>query len=238
MPRSAKTGTEKKATKAAFKSARKREKVGLEAYRKGIAGLEGFAQGRGLLPETLQDISRQMAPQRNESLRQFDQLYAPDVRGQFGAGMGQGSRSSAMTQALAAARGNLESQIQAGLSAQMQQNQLANLNARMQAYGGLSGQQMNPLNANIAQQANYMPSSGQPSATKQAIGHGINLAANAAGTYFSGGNPMVGQAAQQGASMFTHKLTGGQQTPSFNMDFLNKPATTGTSIGGMNQMGG
>lgn len=232
MPKSAKTGTEKKATKLAYKSARKREKIGLEAFKKGISGVEGIAAGKGLLPETIEQISQQMAPQRNESLRQFEQLYAPEVRGQFGSSMGQGSRSSAMTQAILAARGNLESQIQAGLSQQMQQNQLANLNARLQAMGSLSGQQMNLLNANTAMQPNYLPSSGQPSAVKQALGHGINVAAEMAGQYF--GVPGGGKV----ASMFTHKLTGGQQTPSFNFDFLNKPAAAGTNIGGMNQMGG
>lgn len=217
MARSAKTGTEKKATKAAFKSGRKREKIDLAAHKKGIKQLEGFAGGQGLLPETIEQVSQQMAPQRNESLRQFEQLYAPDVRGQFGAASGQGSRGSAMTQALAAARGNLESQIQSGLSSQMQQNQLANLNARMQASGSLAGQQMNPLNAAIAQQPNYLPSSGQPSATKQAIGHGINLAAGAVGTAFGG--PVGGMAASQGASMLTHKLTQGQQTPNMQGQF-------------------
>jgi hypothetical protein len=206
MPRSAKTGTEKKATKLAFKSGRKREKVALDAYKQGIEGTKRTARGEGLLPESLEEITKRMAPQHNEALRQFDQLSAPDVRSQFGASQGQGSKSSAMTQALSAARGNLESQIQSNLSGQMQQNQLMNLQARMQADASLAGQQMNPLNAWAAQQANYLPSSGQPGVGKQLLGHGIDAAAGAVGTFFGG--PGGGMAAYQLSNQATQKLKG------------------------------
>lgn len=186
MAKSALTGTEKKAKKSAFKIAKARDKIALRSYEKGIKGLEGIAAGEGALPTSLQELTERMAPQRNESLRQFDQLAAPQYRGQFGAGMGQGSRSSAMTQALAAARGNLESQLQADLANMQQQNQLANLNARMQAYGAMSGQQMNPLTANMGLQPSYLPKSNDPSLFRKIMAGGTTAAGTIAGAMTGG----------------------------------------------------
>jgi hypothetical protein len=186
MARSALTGTEKKVKKSALKTAKERDKLSLASYKKGLQGLEGISRGQGLLPESIEEISKRLAPQRNESLRQFEQLYATQLRTQYGASSGQGSRSSAMTQALAAARGNLESQIQSDLANMSNQNQLTNLNARMQSYGALSGQGMTPVSQALSQQSSYLPKSNNPSTFRKIMAGGSTIAGTVGGAMIGG----------------------------------------------------
>ncbi len=85
-------------------------------------------------------------PIQADAIRQFEQTTAPEVRGAYGAAAGQGSRSSALNQALAAARGNLQSELTANFSGlqnqlaqnitnQRYQNQTTGLQGRLQANG-------------------------------------------------------------------------------------------------------
>lgn len=167
---------------------------------------------------------QQLAPMQGEMRRQFTQEEAPQLIAQFG---GNARSSSALNQALAAAMTNLNQRMQSStmqLASDIAGQEMQNRMNMTQFNAGL-GQQMLGVNP-------YLPSSGAPSATKQAIGHGLNLAAQAAGTYFSGGNPAAGKIAGTGMSMLTSKLTGGNATPDLSstfggMDFFKNAGTAG-----------
>jgi hypothetical protein len=100
------------------------------------------------------------APIKEQAIKNFDQYTMPEVSDRYGRESGGGS--SALNQAMAAARGNLQSQLAsdfAGYKTNMAQNmlnqreqsrqfgnqsQMQNLNARMQALGSGMGQQIQP----------------------------------------------------------------------------------------------
>lgn len=220
MPRKAISGTEYKAKKAIAKSAKEREKVGLKAYKKGVAGLERIQEGKGAIPSDLQDIQERYArslqgtekmfeKQKANAIAEYQQLYAPEIRSQYSSG--QGSRSSALNQALAAAQTNLarglnadyeslRNNVASNIFSQSQQSKLANLNAQLQASGGLSSQGVNPVATNLALQPTYLQSSNQPSTFRKIMAGGSTVAGGVAGGLATGGNPAGIAAGIQGGS--------------------------------------
>lgn len=208
MPKSAFTGGQKKIFREGMHTGRKSIQQAAELAKPG-AYTSQYGKAVNVARE-------QMMPHNLEMRRQFMQEEAPQMMSQF-----TNSRSSsALNQALAAAMTNLNERMQSNVmdrASQIAQNEMA---ARQQQVQFNSNMGMNMLG-----QSPYLPSSGAPSATKQMIGHGLNIGAQAAGTYFGG--PVGGAAAGQGMSMLTSKLTGGQQSPDFSqqfggMDFFKK----------------
>jgi hypothetical protein len=203
MARSALTGTEKKVKKASLKSAKERDKVSLDAYKKGLKSLEDIQKGKGALSSDLGDIQSRYKralkgaesmykDQKANAIAEYQQTYAPQVRGTYGAASGQGSRSSVLNQALAAAQGNLTRGLNAdyeqlrntlasNLLNMSQEGKLANLNANLSASSGLSGQGVNPVSAALSQQASYMPSSGQPNRFQKIMAGGSAITGAIAG---------------------------------------------------------
>jgi hypothetical protein len=222
MARSALTGTEKKVKKAALKSAKEREGVALGAYKKGIKSLEEIQQGKGALPSDQKDIQERYAralkesknmfkDQKANAIAEYQQTYAPQVRGAYGAASGQGSRSSVLNQALAAAQGNLSRGLNADYETLRNNvannilnttmgNKLSNLNANLSASSGLTNQGVNPVSGGLAQQASYMPSSGQPSNFRKFMAAGSTVAGGVAGGVATGGNPAGIAAGIQGGN--------------------------------------
>jgi len=208
MPRSALTGTEKKVKKAALKSAKERDKVALSGYKKGIKGLEEALRGKGALPSEQSEIQRRYARALKESEGMFDaqkanaiaeyqQTYAPQIRGTYGAASGQGSRSSALNQALAAAQSNLTRGLNADYEALRNNvasnimnatygNKLSNLNAQLSSASGLTNQGVNPVSGSLAQQSSYLPKSNDPSTFRKIMAGGSTIAGTAAGAMFGG----------------------------------------------------
>ena len=207
MPRSALTGTEKKIKKATLKSAKEREEVSLGAYKKGVKSLEDIQKGKGALPSDLGDIQSRYAralkgaknmfkDQKTNAIAEYQETYAPQVRGTYGAAAGQGSRSSALNQALAAAQVNLTRGLNADYETlrnsvatntlnTSQQGKLANLNANLSASSGLTNQGVNPVSQGLSQQAQYLPSSGNQSFGKRLTGALIDEGAKAAASWIS-----------------------------------------------------
>jgi len=219
MPRSALTGGGKKVYREGLSTGRKAIKQAEKLARPGEQ-MKQYERAFNL-------AQQQLAPMQGEMRRQFTQEEAPQLIAQFG---GNARSSSALNQALAAAMTNLNQRMQSStmqLASDIAGQEMQNRMNMTQFNAGL-GQKMLGVNP-------YLPSSGAPSATKQAIGHGLNLAAQAAGTYFGG--PAGGTAAGTGMSMLTSKLTGGNATPNLantfgDMEFFKKgyqslPGTAG-----------
>jgi len=120
MPRSAKTGREKKLTREAQSAERKRIKASLPTYQASQKALQELQAGKGLpeadpskilqtLRETEGAAKQYFEPHKQETLANFAQYQAPEVRNAYGANAG--SRSSALNQALAASAANLHRQL-------------------------------------------------------------------------------------------------------------------------------
>jgi len=226
MPRSAKTGREKKLTRETLSGARKREKASLPSYIAAQKGLADIGQGTGAIETDPSRLAQAMQatsglaqqyfePHKQQAMAEFNQYQAPEVRNQYGANAG--SRSSALNQALAAAAGNLHRQLSAdysGLSLglgqdllnRQQSGQQFNLQSRMAALQ----QGLNPqgqLAQATAASPNYLAKS--PSSNKgQATASG---ALQGALTGFSMGGPwgaLAGGVAGGGAGY----LGGGQSS--------------------------
>lgn len=187
MPRSAKTGREKKLTRAAQSAERKRIEASLPTYKGSQKALQELQQGKGL-PQTdssklleamrsTEGMAKQyFEPHKQEALANFAQYQAPEVRNAYGANAG--SRSSALNQALAASAGNLHRQLNAdfqnlslglgqNLLDRQQRNQELGLQTRLSAIqGGLQPQ--SNFAAQTALQPQYLPK-GPPSNTGKRI---------------------------------------------------------------------
>jgi hypothetical protein len=222
MSKSALTGTEKKFKKSSIKNAKERDKIDLAAHKKGIEGLEKIQKGKGALPSSQSEIQERYQKalksaegmfdaQKENAISEYQQTYAPQVRGTYGAASGQGSRSSALNQALAAAQVNLAR----GLNADYEQlrnnvasnitsttygNKLSNLNAQLQTAGGLSGQNINPVAQNMAGQPSYLQSSRQPNTFNKIMAGGTTIAGGIAGGIATAGNPAGIAAGIQGGN--------------------------------------
>ncbi len=222
MPKSALTGSEKKTKKLGLKGAREREKIGIKAFEKGIKGIQRVQEGKGALPSSLQELQERYAralrgtegmfeKQKENVIAEYQQTYAPQVRGEYGAASGQGSRSSALNQALAAAQTNLarglnadyealRNNVASNLLGQSQQAKLSNLNAQLSASGALSGQNVNPVAGNLAGQASYLPSNNQPNMFRKIMAGGSTIAGGVAGGLATAWNPAGIAAGVQGGS--------------------------------------
>jgi len=207
MPKSALTGTEKKAKKYFIHKAEKREKLGVHGLRKGMEALEEVQKGKHAIPSDLNEIIKRFekagrgaekifAPIREEAMHRFQTETQP----QLGAALGgrQLGASSAMKQALSASQENLQrslasdfAQLQSNLAqnllGQSQQAKLQNLNAYLSSASGMMGQGTSPVAQGISQQAQYLPSSGQPSFGRQLLGTGLGIAGSIIGNAIAPG---------------------------------------------------
>lgn len=190
MPKSALTGSQKKTFRQGNKTGRRSLKE-IERSLKPGENLRQYGKSYELAQQMMQ-------PQVQEARRQFQQEEAP----QMISDLGMGNRSSsALNQALASAMTNLNHRMTGQTQQLAAQLAESDMNRRMQAaqYGGQVGQNM----MNVSP---YLPSSGQPGVGKQLLGHGIDIAAGAAGTFFGG--PGGGMAAYQLSNQATQKLKG------------------------------
>lgn len=219
MPRSALTGTEKKVKKAGLKNAKERDKIALGGYKKGVKGLEDTLRGKGALPSSQTEIQDRYQKalkqsegmfdaQKANAIAEYQQTYAPAVRGTHGASAGQGSRSSALNQALAAAQTNLTRGLNADYESLRNNvatnimnttygNKLSNLNANLQSAAGLTGQGVNPVSGSLAQQSSYLPKSGEPSMFRKIMAGGSTVIGGIAGG-MAGGPAGAGAGVQAG----------------------------------------
>lgn len=194
MPKSAFTGSQKKTFRQGNKTGRRSLKE-IERSLKPGENLRQYGKSYELAQQMMQ-------PQVQEAQRQFKQEEAP----QMISDLGMGNRSSsALNQALSAAMTNLNQRMTGQTQQLAAQLAESDMNRRMQAaqYGGNVG--MNMMNASP-----YLPSSGQPGVGKQLLGHGIDAAAGALGTFFGG--PGGGMAAYQISNQATQKLKGTNQS--------------------------
>lgn len=192
MPRDAKTGHEKKLTRAAQSAERKRVKSSLKSHEAAQTQLRALGRGEGIptsdpskVLETMKStegLAKQyFEPHKQEALANFAQYQAPAVRNQYGAN--SGPKSSALNQALAAAAGNLHRQLNSdyqNLSQNLGQNlvdrqtnaQQFGLQSRMQALQtGLNPQ--SSFAAQTALQPQYLSKSAPGNTGKQIIGGAI-----------------------------------------------------------------
>lgn len=250
------TGTGKKARKAEYKAhgyfaeesvrQSKHDRSSRNAARKDIRDV---GKGKGLpkydkvkyekqsLHGLQKDFKRAMKgadkifePTRQEALANFDQYTTPEVANSYGRESGGGS--SALNQAMAAARGNLQrglaadfagvqanlannflnqreqsrqfgAQFQSGQNQFANQSQLANLNTRLQANSGLMGNPIQPIGGGLQQ--SYNPSTNKgPNGYQQMAGSIIEGGLTALGTMYGG--PPGGIAANKTASWGTNQL--------------------------------
>jgi len=219
MPKSAKTGTEKKATKAAYHSAKAREKIALPGYKKGIKELEGILRGKHAPTTSLDELMERFqragqgaadifAPIKEQALHEFQTNTLPQVAQQFGASDVGGS--SALRQALAASRENLQRSLAADFAGlqtnlassflnQSEGNKISALNARLSSASGLTGQGVNPVLANIAGQPSYLSHQGTTSLGKRIGAAALPIAGAALGSFIPGAGTIAG--ATLGASL-------------------------------------
>lgn len=195
MPRSRLTGTQKKAQKYGAKHLVKREK---QAYQLSKELAEGKHGPTIELSKLLQDFQRAgkgaekiFAPIKEQALSEFNQVTAPEIFGQFGRQAGAGS--SALNQALAAARGNLSRQLAsdfAGLQAnlagnllqQRESNKLSQLNSYLQQSGLSGGLQQGAFSDPYLQRQGGKP----PSLLSTLLGSGLQAAGTIGGAILGG----------------------------------------------------
>ena len=207
MPKSALTGTEKKAKKLAFKTAKEQQALTSPIFKKILKGhyrpeisigkmLKDFQKGT-------QGAEKIFAPIKEQALQDFNQYTQPEVVGQFGQGT---SGSSAMNQALAAAKTNLSRQLAsdfAGLQANLGQNFLNTKNQNKTNYlqqllSATAG--ANPVLQGVSQQPSYLPSSSKPSGINRFLGAAAPIAGAGIGALLAGpGGRLAG--AQLGAGI-------------------------------------
>jgi hypothetical protein len=241
MPKSKFTGTQKKAQKRDIKFTQKLQDLYLKDVtrqrpftREARRDLQDIQKGKGLpkyqhmsLKDIMHDFERAgkgaekiFEPIKQEALKGFEQYTQPQLVGEFGQGT---AGSSAMNQALAAARGNLARQLAADFSSiqsnlannflgqreqqrQFQQgSQLANLQSRLQSSAQLLGQPFTPQYSGLGAQSPYQTKSGQTSGMGgQLIGGGLSAlgsyasseaGAAALSSLFSGGSSAAAAAA-------------------------------------------
>lgn len=216
MPKSKFTGTQKKLQK---ESANKQRDILKGAYAPTTdinALLNEFKQTYKSAGEFLRP---QFQGQANQAFNEQNMFQSPEIRNQFGAAGGQGSRSSSLNQALAAARTNLERQLTNDFSQQ-----------QMGLAGGI--QQMAHQNqANYVNQLAGVGSQGaflDPYLRSQ---KGPSMGSQIAGGLIQAGGTALGALAGGPAGMAAGSALGGY----FNNQ-LNKPKTQYANIGGYNQL--
>ncbi len=188
MPKAALTGTQKKGQKFAVKAAKEREKLALPVYKDLLKGKHMPTRDLKTLVKDFERAGRGaekiFAPIQEQALSQFGQYTEPQLATQFSGGT---AGSSAMNQALAAARGNLQQGLAsdfASLQANLAQNLLSQRESgktnQLSALTSLSSG-MNPSLQNAAFMNPY-----QQKASKQGpdIGGAIGGVAQGAGNAY------------------------------------------------------
>lgn len=208
MPKSALTGTEKKAKKRDINFTKEQQRAYLKQLKdtKGLrkqsaSSLQDIAAGEKGLTTDIGELMKQFqqaqkfaeqvyAPQKTEALHNFQQEIMPTINTQLGS---NSKTSSALNQALAASAENLHRGISSdinNLSGQLlnqsQQSQLNNLQAMLQASGAGVGQQITPAMSGFGTAPSYLPKGG-PGLGKQILGGFIKGAGNFIGGGLGGG---------------------------------------------------
>lgn len=228
MPRALQTGSQKKTARLGLKGAREREKVALPLYKQSAQQLKEIAGGKHGIPSDLGEIIKRyeragrgaekiFAPIREQAVADFEQYQQPEQV----AALGQGTAgSSAMNQAMAAAKGNLQRQLAAdfaGLQSNLASNllsnsqnaKLQNLQARLGASSaGMGG--VNPVAANLGIADPYIRTAKGPSTGSQIAGTALEVGGTALGAYF--GSPQLGYAAGKAASSSLNRGSQGSTT--------------------------
>lgn len=242
MSTSSLTGTQKKALKQEIKDKKffteqaKKDLIRQRPFtREARRDIQAISKGKNLpsyqkqtLEDLLNDFKRAgkgaekiFAPIKEAAVANFDQYTAPEVVNQYGRESGSGS--SALNQAMAAARGNLQRSLAAdfaGLQSNLasnllgqreqsrqfaNQSQLANINARLQGSGALLGQPINPQFTGLGSANPYMQSNNRgPSGFQSLLGAGLQAAGTIAGGMFAG--PAGAVAGNRAASWGTNQL--------------------------------
>lgn len=229
------TGTGKKAQKAEYKAHKfaaeeyvkeaKHDRAGKRAAKydlrqigkgKGLPKYEKAEYEKQTLHGLMKDFERAgrgaekiFEPIKQEALANFDQYTTPEIANQYGRESGGGS--SALNQAMAAARGNLQrslasdfaglqanlaqnflgqreqsrqfgSQFQAGQNQFANQSALANLNTRLQALSGTLGNPVQPIGGGLQPSYNPKQAEGSSGIGGALIGGGLSALGNFAGS--------------------------------------------------------
>jgi hypothetical protein len=213
MPRSSLTGTQKKGQKRDIKFSKTLQ----EKYLKDLAAkqplqketlseLRDILSGKHLPTTSLGDLMKDFqragkgaeeifAPIKEQALEEFGTQTVPGIYGHFGLEMG--ARSSALNQALSAARSNLSRQLASDFSSlqsnlaqnllnQRESNRLNALQSRLQTAGLGLGQPVNLLQTGLASQNPYLQKQGGPSSAATLLGAGIQAAGTIGGAYLGG----------------------------------------------------
>jgi len=209
MPRSALTGTEKKAKRQEIKFAKKSREEALRENRatRGLRrqsgkALKDIAMGKRGVTTDIGELMKQFQeaqkfaeqiyrPRQEEAIQNFQREILPQISTQLGS---DSKTSSALNQALAASAENLQRGISADINSlsqnlvgQSQQGKLNNLQAMLQASGqGLGSNQLAPQSIGFGSAPSYLPSRG-PSQTRQILGGFIKGAGNFIGGGLGGG---------------------------------------------------
>lgn len=148
------------------KMAIKKEKKAYPFYKQGLKELEAELQGKHGIPSELGDIMHRYeratkgaekfyAPIKEQALQEFSQVTSPEIFGKFG--REQGAGSSALNQALAAARTNLSRQLASDFAGFQTQYAGNLLNTSQQGKLANLQQRSNIANAAIGQPSAYTP---------------------------------------------------------------------------------
>ena len=230
MPKAGMTGKEKKTKKALLKVQRE------------------IAHGKHAPTLSLQDLMNDFkragqgaeefyAPIKEEALHQFGTETIPGVYGQFGSEMG--SRSSALTQALSAARENLSRSLAsdfAGFKTNLAQNLVGQRESNKMNYlNTLAGLSTSPL----AYQPSYLSKGASDNRWKGALGGAIQggiQGGMAGGPWGAAAGAVLGGTGGYFSSGVSDYGPSAQASGDYVRQLLNKPQTTTSPMGGFNQL--
>lgn len=208
MPKSALTGTEKKAKREEINFAKKSRKEALREHeatrglrRQSQKALKDISMGKRGPTSDIGELMKQFEqaqglakkiyePNKAEALNQFQQQVMPTINTQYGS---DSKTSSALNQALAASAENLHRGINSDINAlsgqllgQSQQAKLSNLQGMLSAAGAGAGSNLQPQSLGFGTAPSYLPKGG-PSMTSQVLGGFIKGAGNFIGGGLGGG---------------------------------------------------
>ena len=215
MPKSALTGTEKKAKKRDIKFTQKLQDEYLREHeakrgvrRHGAKAIADIAKGKGGPTTSIKDLmkdfkkSEGMAkkyfePIKKQTLSEYHQNVVPGINTEFGS---ESKSSSALNQALAASGENLQRSLAsdfAGLQMNLGQNLLQQseqgkvqrLNAMLSAGGAALGQQISPQMSGFQNANQYLPKSGSPNQGQRITSSLLGGLQGGVSGFLSGGIP-------------------------------------------------
>ncbi len=227
MPKDALTGTEKKAKKRDINFTRDQQKLYSKEQKHDLPykhssqkSLRDIAKGKHGPTTSLSELQDKLKraskgaekfyePVQKQALQDFDRYTLPEVTNKFGRESGSGS--SALNQAMAAARVDLQgrlasdfagykSQYAQNLVSQSEQGKLQSLNARLSANGGLMNVPIQPQMSGLANQPSYLQKNREPNLFNKIMAGGSTIAGGVAGGMATAGNPAGIAAGIQGGN--------------------------------------